>query len=316
MVSPISVLLTLVLLCYSPACSLGCDLPPRHSSLEAFTLLNQMGRLLIPSCLEVRNDFQFPQTLVDGSRFEKTEAMVIMCEVLQQILNLFSTNDTLKAWDERLLDKFLSKLYQQLDDLETCLEKEWKVGLSPAGGKDPGMLVKNYFQGITLSMNYNLLRFQQRTSNLESQRILKRLNGSLTDCLEQRMSSTLPEEVKHPPRLQKEDAILVIYKMLLQIFVIFDRNYASTGWDESIVEKLFANIHGQIKQLKPFVDELQEKDKFTWASKTTHKLNKYYASLLLYLQDNEYSSCAWVIIKTKISRNIYFLNKLTNYLSN
>ncbi|XP_004678072.1 PREDICTED: interferon beta [Condylura cristata] len=165
-----------------------------------------------------------------------------------------------------------------------------------------------------LSGNYSLLRSQQRRSNLESQRILGQLNGSDINCLKLRLNSTLPEEVKHPPRLQKEDALLITDVMLQQIFQIFGRNYASTGWDESIIKKLNVNLYEQIKQLKTAMGEIAEKDNFPWSNKIIRKLKKYYFNLVCYLQVNEYSSCAWVIVKRDIFRSIFFLNKLTDYL--
>ncbi|XP_037348638.1 interferon beta [Talpa occidentalis] len=172
------------------------------------------------------------------------------------------------------------------------------------------------FCTTALSKGYNLLRFQQRSRNLANQRILGQLNASSTDCLQQRMNSTLPKEVMNPPRLQKEDAVFVTYEMLQQIFGIFGRNHTSTGWNEIIIEKLLMNIYGQMMQLEPILDEIAEEDKFTWANKTILKLKKYYFSLVCYLQDNECSSCAWVIVKREIFRNIFFLNRLTDYLPN
>ncbi|XP_037350482.1 interferon alpha-6-like [Talpa occidentalis] len=150
MVSPLCLLLALVLLYHRPASSLDCDLPPRHGGPETFILVNQMGRLSLLSCLEFRKDFQFPQTLVDGSRLEKTQARVVVQEMLQEVFSLFSTNDSFEAWEETVLDKFLIELYQQLEDLEKCLEKEWKVGLSALGSEDTTLAVKRYFQGIRL----------------------------------------------------------------------------------------------------------------------------------------------------------------------
>ncbi|XP_022373273.1 interferon alpha-2-like [Enhydra lutris kenyoni] len=146
----ISVLLALVMLGSSPARSLDCVLHPSHGNLETFPLLSQMERISILSCLKDRTDFSFPQMLVDGSKFEKTEATAVTHEMLRQIFSLFSQRGSLVAWDETLLDKFLAGLHQQLDDLETCLEEEKNVEQLPQGSENSRLAVKRYFRGISL----------------------------------------------------------------------------------------------------------------------------------------------------------------------
>uniref|UniRef100_A0A667IJW4 Interferon alpha-2-like n=1 Tax=Lynx canadensis TaxID=61383 RepID=A0A667IJW4_LYNCA len=144
----ISVLLALVMLCSSPAYSLDCDLRP--SNPETFTLLSQMERVSILSCLKDRTDFNFPQILVAGNQLEKTQVTAVVHEMLQQIFNLFSKSDSFVAWDETLLDRFLVGLYQQLDDLETCLREEMNMEQLPLGNENSRLAVKRYFQGISL----------------------------------------------------------------------------------------------------------------------------------------------------------------------
>ena len=82
MALPVSVLLALVMLCSSPMCSLGCELPVSHGNLESFTRWSQMERLPVVSCLRDRTDFRFAQTLVHGTRLEKTEATAVVHELL------------------------------------------------------------------------------------------------------------------------------------------------------------------------------------------------------------------------------------------
>ncbi|XP_049750889.1 interferon alpha-6-like [Elephas maximus indicus] len=147
MALPISVLMALVMFCCRPACFWCCDLPLSHSNQETFTLLNQMERISLLSCLKDRTDFRFPQILMDMNQLEKTQAAVLLYEMLQQTFNLFSRSDSLEAWDETFLDKFLFGLYQQLNDLEICFEKDRRVEQIPLGTENS---VKSYFQGIGL----------------------------------------------------------------------------------------------------------------------------------------------------------------------
>ena len=90
-----------------------------------------MERVSILSCLKDRTDFNFPQILVAGNQLEKTQVTAVVHEMLQQIFNLFSKSDSFVAWDEMLLDRFLVGLYQQLDDLETCLREEMNMEQLP-----------------------------------------------------------------------------------------------------------------------------------------------------------------------------------------
>lgn len=150
MALPISVLLALVMLCSSPTGSLGCDLSPSQGSLETFTLLSQMERISILSCLKDRTDFRFPQVLVHGNQLEKTQTIAVVHEMLQQIFNLFITSGSSVALEETFLDKFLTGLYQQLSELETCLEEEKEVEHSLLGSENSRLIVKRYFQGISL----------------------------------------------------------------------------------------------------------------------------------------------------------------------
>ena len=109
-----------------------------------------MERVSILSCLKDRTDFNFPQILVAGNQLEKTQVTAVVHEMLQQIFNLFSKSDSFVAWDEMLLDRFLVGLYQQLDDLETCLREEMNMEQLPLGNENSRLAVKRYFQGISL----------------------------------------------------------------------------------------------------------------------------------------------------------------------
>ncbi|XP_055973355.1 interferon beta [Sorex fumeus] len=174
------------------------------------------------------------------------------------------------------------------------------------------------FSATAFSMSYHLLRSRQRSSNLACQRMLNELNGTLTECLLQRINITIPEEIKQPQLLQKEDILLVTYVMLQQIFGIFSRNFSHTFWNESITEKLFLELQQQMDYLETTLKERKEeerkKEDVIRCNRTISRLKKYYSRLLKYLKANGYSSCAWVIVKTEIFRNFFFLNRLTNYL--
>uniref|UniRef100_A0A2K5ZEN3 Uncharacterized protein n=1 Tax=Mandrillus leucophaeus TaxID=9568 RepID=A0A2K5ZEN3_MANLE len=150
-----SLLMAVVLLSYKSICSLGCDLPQIHSlgHRRALILLAQMGRISPFSCLKDRNDFGFPQEEFDGNQFQKTQAMSVLHEMIQQTFNLFSTkdsSDSSAAWEHNLLEKFSAELYQQLNDLEACVIAEPGMEETPLMNEDSILAVRKYFQRITL----------------------------------------------------------------------------------------------------------------------------------------------------------------------
>uniref|UniRef100_A0A8C9Q6A7 Uncharacterized protein n=1 Tax=Spermophilus dauricus TaxID=99837 RepID=A0A8C9Q6A7_SPEDA len=148
MALPLSFLLALVVLSCKNTCSLGCDLPQIHNlALEtseeneegALTLLKNMRRIPIFSCLNYRKDFSFPQEQLEGEQVQKAQAVAVLHEMTQQVFNLFSTQEAFAAWDKTLLDTFLSGLYQLLDDLKDCGTQQVRVEEA----------VRKYFHRIT-----------------------------------------------------------------------------------------------------------------------------------------------------------------------
>ncbi|XP_016015903.2 interferon beta [Rousettus aegyptiacus] len=171
------------------------------------------------------------------------------------------------------------------------------------------------FSTTALSMSYDLLRFQQRSSNLACLKLLWRLNGTPQYCLKDRMDFKIPAEIKQPQQLQKEDAVLIIREMLQQILGILQRNFSSTGWNETIIENLLVKLDKQIDLLDTALEKLK-KENFTWESMTVSHLENYYFRIMRYLKIRLYSRCAWTVVRAEILRNFSFLIGLTEYLRN
>lgn len=129
------------------------------------------------------------------------------------------------------------------------------------------------------------------------------------------MDFKLPEEIKQPQQFQKEDTVLIIHEMLRQIFDIFQRNFSSTGWNETIIMNLYVTLSGQMDRLETAMEEMEEEN-FTWESMTVLHLKNYYFRIMRYLETKLYSRCAWTVVKAEILRNFFFLNGLTEYLQN
>ncbi|XP_025137242.3 interferon beta-3-like [Bubalus kerabau] len=170
------------------------------------------------------------------------------------------------------------------------------------------------FSTTALSRSYSLLRFQQRRNLAVCQKLLGQLPSTPQHCLEFRMDFQMPEEMKQAQQFRKEDAILVMYEMLQQIFSILTRDFSSTGWSETIIEDLLEELYGQMNRLEPIQKEIMQKQNFTMGDTTVLHLRKYYFNLVQYLKFKEYNRCAWTVVRVQILTNFSFLMRLTDYL--
>ncbi|KAB0359487.1 hypothetical protein FD754_003643 [Muntiacus muntjak] len=121
------------MLCSSPTCSLGYELPASHGNLESFTRWSQVERV----------------STVTGQA-EKKEATAAVHGLLQLTSQLFSTTGSSAGWDESLLDRFLEGLDQQLEELDTCLREGRSTEQSPLGSENSRLAGKSYFPRISV----------------------------------------------------------------------------------------------------------------------------------------------------------------------
>ncbi|XDB53006.1 hypothetical protein AB1E18_006533 [Capra hircus] len=317
----LSLLMALVLVSYAPGGSLGCDLSQNHVLVgrKNLMLLGQMRRLSPRFCLQDRKDFAFPQEMVEGGQLQEAQAVSVLHEMLQQSFNLFHTEGSSAAWDTTLLEQLRTGLHQQLDDLDACLGQVMGEEDSALGRMGPTLAVKRYFQGIHVYLkekeysdcawetvrveimrslsssvslqerSYSLLRFQQERSLEVCQNLLWQLPSTPQHCLEFRMDFQMPEEMKQAQQFRKEDAILVMYEMLQQIFNILTRDFSSTGWSDAIIEHLLEELYGQMNRLEPIQKEIMQKQTSTMGDTTDLHLRKYYFNLGQYLKSKEHN---------------------------
>jgi interferon alpha len=68
---------------------------------------------------------------VDAQQIQKAQAIPVLLELTQQVLNIFTSKDSSAAWDATILDSFCNDLHQQLDDLKACLMQQVGVQKPP-----------------------------------------------------------------------------------------------------------------------------------------------------------------------------------------
>ncbi|XP_021016351.1 interferon alpha-2-like [Mus caroli] len=145
-------LMILIVMSYWSTCSLGCNLPHTYNlrNKRALTVLAQMRRLPPLSCLKDRKDFGFPLEKVDNQQIQKAQAIPVLRDLTQQILNLFTSKTSSAAWNATLLDSFCNDLHQQLSDLQGCLMQQVGMQEPPLTQEDSLLAVRKYFHRITV----------------------------------------------------------------------------------------------------------------------------------------------------------------------
>ncbi|XP_059111945.1 interferon alpha-12-like [Peromyscus eremicus] len=186
MARPCALLTFLVLMHYWSSCCLGCDLPQTHHlrNKRAFTLLAQMRRLSLLSCLKDRMDFAFPLEKVDAQQIQKAQVIPVLQELTQQVLTLFTSDESSAAWETSLLDTFCDGLFQQLKDLQACLMEQGEVQEPSLSQEDSLVAVRNYFHRITVYLKekkhspcaWEVVRAEVRRALSSSAKLLARLN--------------------------------------------------------------------------------------------------------------------------------------------
>ncbi|XP_031232655.1 interferon alpha-12-like [Mastomys coucha] len=152
MARPVAFLMVLVVISYWPTFCLGCDLPQTHNlrNKRALTLLAQMRRISPLFCLKDRKDFAFPQEKVDAQQMQKVQAIHVLSELTQQVLNIFTSKDSSAAWNATLLDSFCNDIHQQVNDFKACLMQQVGVQEPLLTQEDSLLAVRKYFHRITV----------------------------------------------------------------------------------------------------------------------------------------------------------------------
>ncbi|XP_006974058.1 interferon alpha-12-like [Peromyscus maniculatus bairdii] len=185
MARPCALLTFLVVMHYQSSCCLGCDLPQTHHlrNKRASTLLAQIRRLSPLSCLKDRMDFAFPLEKVDAQQIQKAQPIQVLGELIQQVLTLFTSNESSAAWETSLLNTFCDELHQLLNDLQDCLMEQVEVQEPSLSQEDSMVALRNYFHRITVYLKekkhspcaWEVVRAEVRRALSSSANLLARL---------------------------------------------------------------------------------------------------------------------------------------------
>uniref|UniRef100_A0A8C3WNH9 Interferon alpha n=1 Tax=Catagonus wagneri TaxID=51154 RepID=A0A8C3WNH9_9CETA len=113
-------------------------------------------------------------------------------------------------------------------------------------------------------------------------------------CLDHRKDFGFPREAFGGNQVQKAQALSLVHEMLQQTFQLFSTDGSAAAWDQSLLDQFCTGLDQQLRDLEACV--MQE------AGLEGTPL-KYFHRLTLYLQDKNYSPCAWEIVRAEVMRS-------------
>ncbi|XP_043746874.1 interferon omega-1-like [Cervus elaphus] len=117
-------------------------------------------------------------------------------------------------------------------------------------------------------------------------------------------------------QLQEAQAISVLHEMLQQSFNLFHTVHSSAAWDTTLLEQLRTGLHQQLDDLDACLGQVMgEEDSALGRMGPTLAVKRYFQGIHVYLQEKEYSACAWEIVRLEIMRSFSSSTSLQERLS-
>ena len=122
-------------------------------------------------------------------------------------------------------------------------------------------------------------------------------------CLQDRKDFAFPQEMVEGGQLQEAQAISVLHEMLQQSFNLFHTMRSSAAWDTTLLEQLRTGLGQQLADLDYCWHQVTgEEDSALGRSGPTQAVIRYFQGIHVYLNEKEYSACAWEIVRLEIRR--------------
>ncbi|XP_043747427.1 interferon tau-like [Cervus elaphus] len=140
--------------------------------------------------------------------------------------------------------------------------------------------------------------------------------GNLSlSCLGYRIDFSFPQEQVSGGQLQEAQAFFVLHEMLQHSFNLFHTERSSAAWDTTILEQLRTGLHQQLDDLGACLGQVMgEEDSALGRTGPTLAMKRYFQGIHVYLQEKEYSDCAWEIVRVEITSQFLCVNKLLRKL--
>ncbi|XP_060988490.1 interferon omega-1-like [Dama dama] len=167
--------------------------------------------------------------------------------------------------------------------------------------------------GCDLSLNQVLAATEKNLTFLDQ---MRRLSPHL--CLQERKDFAFPEEMVEGGQLQEAQAISVLHKMLQQTFNVFNTKRSSAAWDTTLLKQLCTGLVQRLADLYDCWQQVTgEEDSALGRTGPTDAVRRYFQGIHVYLNEKEYSDCAWEIVRMDIRRAFsLFINQLAGKVKN
>ncbi|XDB53011.1 hypothetical protein AB1E18_006538 [Capra hircus] len=124
-------------------------------------------------------------------------------------------------------------------------------------------------------------------------------------CLQDRKDFAFPQDLVEGGQLQEAQAISVLHEMLQQSFNLFHTESSSAAWNTTLLEQLRTGLHQQLDDLDACLGQVMgEEDSALGRTGPTLAVKRYFQGIHVYLQEKEYSDCAWETVRVEIMRSL------------
>ena len=114
---------------------------------------------------------------------------------------------------------------------------------------------------------------------------------------------TQPKSDRLAGQLQEAQAISVLHEMLQQSFTLFHTECFFAAWDTALLEQLRTGLQQQLDDLDACQGQVTgEEDSALGRTGPTLAMKRYFQGIHVYLQEKEYSDCAWEIVRVEMMR--------------
>ncbi|ELK06975.1 Interferon omega-2 [Pteropus alecto] len=149
---------------------------------------------------------------------------------------------------------------------------------------------------------------KQETSTALNQ--MQRISSFL--CQKDRKDFRFPRKMVDGSQVQKAQAISVLHEMLQQTFDVFGTKQSSAAWNTTLLHGLLSGLHRQLEDLGTcLVPEMKEVESVLGTEDPTLAMKRYFQGIHLYLEEKQYSDCAWEVVRVEIRRYLFVVNKFT-----
>ncbi|XP_074850936.1 interferon beta-like [Carettochelys insculpta] len=164
------------------------------------------------------------------------------------------------------------------------------------------------------------LHVLQTKMNRKSLEHLEEMGGNFPfQCVHER-TAFKPGDVLKIRLSRQENAKAAIQQILQELLQIFNNNLTQAAWNGTVIEQFQNGLHLQTEKLETCLSaELETERNYPGNEnllRTSLKLKRYFQTIHQFLNEKQYSRCAWEIVRREISRCFVFLNILTKRLEN